>query len=107
MFVTDEFGKTICSETDLGAFLDGRAVTQEVYSFPKMNALLRKYPEFAAAIGLAEVKDCNDARRYGERYHEYYQAHPGFDFEGPSKEEQFKEILSDPANVAKRRDGSR
>ena len=109
MFVTDEFGGTTCSITDFGETFRGGLVIadREIYSFPKLNARLRKYPEFAAAIGMTEVKDCNDARRYTERYHAYKQAHPDFDFEGPTKEEQFREFLSDPNNIAKPRDLSR
>jgi len=109
MFVTNEFGETTCSQTDFGETFRGRLVItdREVYSFPKMNAHLRKYPEFATAMGLTEVKDCDDARRYAERYDEYRQAHPDFDLEGPTKEEQFKEFLSDPDNIAKPGGGSR
>jgi hypothetical protein len=109
MFVTDEFGGTTCSITDFGETFRGGLVIadREIYSFPKLNDRLRKYPEFAAAIGISEVKDCNDARRYTERYYEYKKAHPDFDFEGPTKEEQFREFLSDPNNVAKPRDLSR
>lgn len=103
MFVTNELGETTCSETDFGETFDGGRVVaeREIYSFPRMNAHLRKYPEFAAAAGLGEVKSCDDARRYGERYREYARAHPGFDFEGPTKKEQFEEFLKDPNNVAK------
>lgn len=61
-----------------------------------MNVRLRKYPEFAAAIGLTDVKDCTEARRYAQGYHEYRQAHPDFDGEGPTKQEQLKEFLSEP-----------
>jgi hypothetical protein len=103
MFVTDELGGTTCSMTDFGDTFRGGLVIahREIYSFPRLNERLRKYPEFAAAVGLTEVKDCNDARRYSERYHEYKKTHPDFDDEGPTKEEQFREFLSDPANIAK------
>jgi hypothetical protein len=109
MFVTDASGETTCSITDLGdTFRGGLLIAdREAYSFPKINAKLRKYPEFAAAIGITEVKDCNDARRYMERYHAYEELHPDFDFEGPTKEEQFRKFLSDPNNVARPRDLSR
>ena len=103
MFVTNAQGETTCSMTDFGDTFQGGLVIadREIYSFPKMNAHLRKYPELATAVGLTEVKDCNDARRYSERYLEYSHAHPDFDREGPTKEEQFREFLSDPANIAK------
>jgi hypothetical protein len=109
MFVTGASGETTCSMTDFGETFRGGLVIadREIYSFPKLNAHLRKYPEFAAAIGMTEVKDCNDARRYTERYHAYKQAYPDFDLEGPTKEEQFREFLSDPNNIAKPRDLSR
>lgn len=89
--------------TDFGDTFRGGLVIahREIYSFPKINARLRKYPELARAVGLSEVKDCTDARRYAERYFEYSRTHPGFDHEGPTKEEQFREFLSDPANVAR------
>jgi len=104
-----EHGETLCSEKDLGeTFRGGRVIAErEIYSFPKMNAKLRKYPEFAAAAGLTVVGDCSDARRYSERYLEYSGAHPGFDAEGPTKEEQFRDFLSEPDNVAKPREGTR
>jgi hypothetical protein len=99
-------GETTCSMTDFGETFNGGLVIEdrEVYSFPQMNAQLRKYPEFAATVGLAEVKTCEDARHYDRRYAEYKKLHPDFDDEGPTKEEQFKKFLSDPNNVAKPRD---
>jgi hypothetical protein len=102
MFVTDEFGGTTCSMTDYGHTFRGRPVIEdrEIYSFPRMNEHLRKYPAFARAAGLREVKTCEDARRYAERYQEYERAHSGFDFEGPTKEEQFREFLNDQRREA-------
>lgn len=105
MFVT-QGGETTCSMTDFGETFRGGLVIvdREIYSFPKLNALLRKHPRFAATVGLSEVKTCEDARHFSDRYREYKSAHPDFDHEGPTKEEQFREFLSDPANVAKPRD---
>jgi hypothetical protein len=105
MFVTNG-DETTCSTTDFGETFNGGLVIadREVYSFPQMNARLRKYPEFAATIGFSEVTTCEDARHFSKRYMEYKAAHPSFDDEGPTKEEQFRKFLSDPANVAKPRD---
>ncbi|MDQ2646925.1 MAG: hypothetical protein M3020_24185 [Myxococcota bacterium] len=105
MFVTHG-DETTCSVTDFGETFNGGLVIaeREVYSFPKLNARLRRYPELAAAVGLSEVKTCDDARHFTKRYLEYKATHPDFDDEGPTKEEQFKEFLSDPANLAKPRD---
>jgi hypothetical protein len=101
MAVTDAHGQTTCSEIDLGEFRGGRVVDREIYSFPKLNQRLAKYPELAAAIGMTEIKDCEDARLFARRYFEYKQSHPDFDHEGPSKAEQFEKFLSDPKNVAR------
>lgn len=102
MFVTNEFGETTCSETDFGDTFRGGLViaSREIYSFPKMNARLEKHPKLALAIGLTEVKNCDEARQYWARYHQYSQAHPDFDHEGPTKEEQFRAFLADPNNIA-------
>ncbi len=69
-----------------------------------MNARLRKYPDFAATVGLSEVKTCENARHYDRRYAEYKTAAPGLRLRRPDEEEQYKEFLSDPDNVAKPRD---
>jgi hypothetical protein len=99
--VTNEHGETTCSVRDLGEFNGGRVVDREVYSFPKLNELLAKYPDFARASGLSEVKDCEGARLFARRYFAYKRDHPTFDHEGPSKAEQFEKFLSDPDNVAR------
>jgi hypothetical protein len=87
MFIT-KGGETTCSMTDFGEAFNGGLVIEdrEVYSFPQMNAHLRKYPDFAATVGLSEVKTCEDARHYDRRYAEYRKLHPEFDYEGPTKE---------------------
>jgi hypothetical protein len=103
MFVTNKFGETTCSMTDYGQTFAGGLVIadREVYSFPLLNAHLRKYPEFALAAGLREVQTCEDARRYAQAYDEYKRVHPTFDSEGPTKEEQVKKFMSESDNGAK------
>jgi hypothetical protein len=80
-------GETLCSEREVGGDDQGNvAVVQEVYSFPKLNQQLAKYPELARWIGLEQVRTCADARLFAERYHRFLAEHPGFDApEGRSK----------------------
>lgn len=99
--LTNAQGETICSETDLGEFRDGGVVAREIYSFPKLNQRLTKYPELAAAIGMTRIGDCEDARLFTRRFIEYQRSHPHVDHEGPTKAEQFNELLADPSNVAR------
>jgi len=79
--------ETVCSLRDIGP--DGRGnrvVDPEVYSFPKLNRQLAKYPELARAVGLEQVRSCDDARLFGERYQRFRAANPDFDkAERPSK----------------------
>jgi len=79
--------ETVCSEKDVGG--DGRgnrAVVREIYSFPKLNQHLAKYPELARAIGLDQVRTCAAARLFAERYHRYNAANPDYAAaEQPSK----------------------
>lgn len=101
LFVTTAQGETICSETALGEFRDGGVVERETYSFPKLNQRLTNNPELAAVIGMTRIDDCEDARLFTRRFIEYQRSHPQFDDEGPTKAEQFNELLGDPTNVAR------
>ena len=83
-------GMTICNKRDLGPFRDGRVVDREIYSFPKINQQLAKYPELARSLGLDQIRSCADASNFALGYLKFRQAHPKFDAaEWPDKAEAF------------------
>jgi hypothetical protein len=55
----------------------------ETYVLSAINNKLRAFPEFAKAIGIYCVRDCETARRFTKAYSDYSAAHPGFDQEQP------------------------
>jgi hypothetical protein len=55
----------------------------EVYRFTAMNRKLAVYPDFASALGLDSVSDCESARKFASGYGAYLVAHPGFDAAQP------------------------
>jgi hypothetical protein len=81
---------TICNKRDLGPFRDGRVVDREIYSFPKINQQLAKYPELARSLGLDQIRSCADASNFALGYLKFRQAHPKLDAaEWPDKAEAF------------------
>ena len=71
----------------------------EYYRFEPMNRKLKYYPDFAAAIGIAQVSDCDSARRYAGGYFDYVRAHPGFD-SGQPLEYPYEPLPSRPSGPA-------
>ncbi len=59
------------------------AFEPELYMLSAMNNKLRAYPEFAAALGMDEVSDCDSARAFYEGLESYSKDHPGFDGDQP------------------------
>jgi hypothetical protein len=53
------------------------------YRLSVINRKLQHYPDFAAAVKLHCVRDCEGARAYTKAYAEYGAAHPGFDDDDP------------------------
>jgi hypothetical protein len=92
---TNSLGETLCSKQSLGVD-DGLAgVAREIYNFGLINEDIARYPEIAEATGISEVTDCESARAYSVEYVKFAMAHPNFRGE-PSKEESFREFLSEP-----------
>jgi hypothetical protein len=59
---------------------DGREGTQvEEYVVTAINRKLRLHPEFAAAIGMTRVSDCDGGRAFMKAYASYKGAHPAFE----------------------------
>jgi hypothetical protein len=64
------------------AYVDENGETRKEPTFFVVNAIerkLRRHPDFAAAFGRQQVRDCATARAYFDAYHAYYESHPGFD----------------------------
>jgi hypothetical protein len=62
---------------------DGQAPEIETYMLDTMNHKLGYYPEFAAAVGMDLVSDCDGARRFAREYAQYSAEYPGFDDDEP------------------------
>jgi hypothetical protein len=100
---TNSLGETLCSTLSLGVdeSTGFEMATQEIYSFPLINARLAKYPELAEGIGIDSVSDCEGARTFMKLYYDFRDSHPEFvEVEGKTKQQQFEEFLSDPNNIA-------
>jgi hypothetical protein len=55
----------------------------EWYMLDAINNKLRYYPEFASAVGIYCVRDCEDARAFMKAYAGYVRTHPYFDADQP------------------------
>jgi V8-like Glu-specific endopeptidase len=51
----------------------------EYFILSAMNRKLHYFPEFARAIGMQSVTNCDSARKFYVAYGDYFDAHPGFD----------------------------
>jgi hypothetical protein len=51
-----------------------------------INNKLRHFPQFANAVGIHCVRDCEGARAFNRAYAEYERAHPEFDLNEPMEE---------------------
>jgi hypothetical protein len=58
----------------------------EEYMLAAINNQLRRYPQFAAAIGISCVRDCAGARAWAKAYEKYAREHPAFDANEPVDE---------------------
>jgi hypothetical protein len=56
---------------------------RELYVISAMNRKLYYFPDFAAAINMSSVSDCDEARAFVQGYHAYRDAHPHFDANQP------------------------
>jgi hypothetical protein len=54
-----------------------------VYVVSAMNHKLATYPDFAAAVGLQQVSECDGANQFVAGYRDYSREHPGFDADEP------------------------
>lgn len=67
---------------------DDGTVTQlpEFYVSRAMNHKLRSFPDFAQAVGMNAVTNCDEARAFRRGQAEYSAVHPGFDANEPRDE---------------------
>jgi hypothetical protein len=70
----------LCDRPELPEGAEGRTM---YFVVSAMNFKLRQYPEFAAAIGVDLVSDCDAAFRYEQGLALYSAEHPGFDADEP------------------------
>ena len=61
----------------------GANALDEYYRLSVMNRKIQRYPDFAAAVNIHCVRDCEGARAYLKAYTSYGAAHPGFDENEP------------------------
>lgn len=66
-----------------GVVARGDEVEPELYMLSAMNNKLSLYPDFAAAIGMDSVSDCESARAFYDAYAGYAAEHPDFDAQQP------------------------
>jgi hypothetical protein len=58
------------------------------YRLSVINRKIQTHPEFAAAMNIHCVRDCEGARAYGKAHADYSVAHPGFDSHDPMPVEE-------------------
>jgi len=56
---------------------------EEFYRLSVLNRTIQRHPDFAAAVNIHCVRDCEGARAYIKAYSQYSAAHPGFDADDP------------------------